>query len=121
MNFKQSIMESCASVPAMGDAIVAAYECIFEADSTQVQNGGTTENSLAIDPAAITNNPEAAKVLANIAEKANQEKEQVEQAQAKLDQTTEAAKQTLGEMQQELNAKETLNEQDQKQVAEAQG
>ena len=90
MNFKQTIMESCANVPAMGEAIIAAYECIFEADSTQVQNGGITEDSVAIDPAAITENPEAAKVLANIAEKANQEKEQVEQAQAKLAETLAA-------------------------------
>ena len=121
MDFKKTIFESCAAVPSMGEAIAAAYECIFEADSTQVQNGGATEDSMAIDPAAITENPEGTKVLADIANKATQEKQQVEQAQAKLDQTTDAAKQTLGELQQELNAKETLNEQNQNQVANAQG
>lgn len=121
MDFKQKIFEACAMVPMMGQAAVAAFECIFEADSTQVQNGGTTENSVAIDPAAITNNPDGAKVLAEIANKAEQEKQQVEQAQSKLDQTTVAAKQALGELQQEFNAKETLNEQDQKQVPNAQG
>ena len=121
MDFKKTIFESCAEVPSMGEAIAAAYECIFESDSTQVQNGGTTEDSLAIDPAAITENPEGAKVLASIADKASQEQQQVEQAQAKLDQTTETAKQTLGELQQELNAKETLGEENQKQVPDTQG
>ena len=61
------------------------------------------------------------KLDVNIADKATQEKQQVEQAQEKLDQTTEAAKQTLGELQQELNAKEALNEQGQKQVPNTQG
>lgn len=127
MDFKKTIVEACTEVPFMGNAIVAAYECIFEAiapmpqTSTQVQNGGATENCMAIDPAAITENPDGAKVLANIADKATQEKQQVEQAQEKLDQTTEAAKQTLGELQQELNAKEALNEQGQKQVPNTQG
>ena len=121
MNFKQTILESCADVPAMGNAAVAAWECLFEADSTQVQNGGTTEKSIPVDPAALTENPEGAKVLANIANKAAQEKQQVDNAQAQLDQTTAAAGQTLGELQQELNAKNTLNEQNQKQVANAQG
>lgn len=127
MDFKKTIFEACATVPAMGQAITAAYECIFEAGTTPVptadavQNGGATPDSVAIDPAAITENPEGAKVLANIANKAQQEKQQVEQAQAKLDQTTETAKQTLGELQQELNAKDTLGENNQKQVANAQG
>ena len=126
MSFTQTIMESCAAVPAMGDAAVAAWECLFEADttqlnSTQAQNGGATADSVPIDPAALTENPEGAKVLANIANKASQEKQQVDNAQAKLDQTTAAAKQTLGELQQELNAKETLNEQNQNQIANAQG
>ena len=126
MSFTQTIMESCAAVPAMGGAVVAAWACLFEADatqlnSTQVQNGGATADSVPIDPAAITENPEGAKVLANIANKASQEKQQVDNAQDKLDQTTAAAKQTLGELQQELNAKETLNEQNQNKIANAQG
>jgi len=111
MEFKKTIFEACSEVPAMGEAIAEAYACIFEAD----------DSSVAIDPAAITENPEGAKILADIATKAQQEKEQVEQAQAKLDQTTETAKQTLGELQQELDAKDTLNEQNQQQAANAQG
>lgn len=126
MSFKQTILESCAAVPAMGNAAAKAWTCIFEADatqpnSTQVQNGGATENSLPLDPAALTENPEGAKVLANIANKASQEKQQVDAAQAKLDQTTAAAGQAIGELQSELNAKETLNEQNQQQIANAQG
>ena len=123
MDFKKTIFEACASVPAMGAAIASAYECIFESQYPTADAGQNTatSDSVAIDPAAITENPEGAKVLANIATKAEQEKQQVEQAQAKLDQTTETAKQTLGELQQELNAKETLNEQNQKTVPSAQG
>ena len=125
MDLTKTILEACAEVPLMGKAITAAYTCIFESGvyptADAVQNGGATENSIPVDPAAITENPDGAKVLARIADKAEQEKQQVEQAQAKLDQTTEAAKQTLGELQQEMNAKNTLNEQNQQQVPSAQG
>ena len=74
MDFKKTIFEACAAVPSMGSAIAAAYDCIFEsnvttaqASSAQVQNGGTGQGDVAIDPAAITENPESAKILADIA------------------------------------------------------
>lgn len=128
MDFKKTIFEACAAVPSMGDAIAAAYDCIFEANagtdqtsSTQVQNGGTSQNDVAIDPAAITENPDGAKLLADIATKASQQQQQVEQAQKQLDQTTEAAKTTLMELDREHDAQETLNEQNQKQIPTAQG
>ena len=128
MDFKKTIFEACAAVPSMGSAIAAAYDCIFEANattaqtsSTQVQNGGTGQNDVAIDPAAITENPDSAKILADIAAKASQQQQQVEQAQQQLDQTTEAAKTTLMEMDKEHDAQETLNEQNQKQIPNAQG
>lgn len=128
MDFKKTIFEACAAVPSMGDAIAAAYDCIFEANvgtdqtsSTQVQNGGTGQNDVAIDPAAITENPDSAKLLADIATKASQQQQQVEQAQEQLDQTTEAAKTTLMELDKEHDAQETLNEQNQKQIPTAQG
>lgn len=128
MDFKKTIFEACVAVPSMGDAIAAAYDCIFEADagtsqtsSTQVQNGGTSQNDVAIDPAAITENPESAKILADIATKASQQQQQVEQAQKQLDQTTEAAKTTLMELDKEHDAQETLNEQNQKQIPNTQG
>jgi flagellar motility protein MotE (MotC chaperone) len=128
MDFKKTIFEACAAVPSMGDAIAAAYDCIFEANvgtaqasSTQVQNGGTSQNDVAIDPAAITENPESAKILADIATKASQQQQQVEQAQKQLDQTTEAAKTTLMELDKEHDAQETLNEQNQKQIPNTQG
>ena len=132
MDFKKTIFEACAAVPSMGSAIAAAYDCIFEASagtpitvpsspSTQVQNGGTSQNDVAIDPAAITENPDSAKILADIATKASQQQKQVEQAQQQLDQTTEAAKTTLMELDKEHDAQETLNEQNQKQIPNAQG
>lgn len=132
MDFKKTIFEACAAVPSMGSAIAAAYDCIFEASagtpitvpsssSTQVQNGGTSQNDVAIDPAAITENPDSAKILADIATKASQQQQQVEQAQKQLDQTTEAAKTTLMELDKEHDAQETLNEQNQKQIPNAQG
>ncbi len=128
MDFKKTIFEACAAVPSMGSAIAAAYACIFEANvttaqasSTQVQNGGTSQNDVAIDPAAITENPDSAKILADIATKASQQQQQVEQAQQQLDQTTEAAKTTLMELDKEHDAQETLNEQNQKQIPNAQG
>ena len=93
MDFKKTIFEACAAVPSMGSAIAAAYDCIFEASvgtaqasSIQVQNGGTSQNDVAIDPAAITENPESAKILADIATKASQQQQQVEQAQQQLEQ-----------------------------------
>lgn len=128
MDFKKTIFEACAAVPSMGDAIAAAYDCIFEANvgtaqtsATQVQNGGASQNDVAIDPAAITENPESAKILADIATKASQQQQQVEQAQKQLDQTTEAAKTTLMELDKEHDAQETLNEQNQKQIPNTQG
>ena len=132
MDFKKTIFEACAAVPSMGSAIAAAYDCIFEASagtpmtvpsspSTQVQNGGTSQNDVAIDPAAITENPDSAKILADIATKASQQQQRVEQAQKQLDQTTEAAKTTLMELDKEHDAQETLNEQNQKQIPNAQG
>lgn len=132
MDFKKTIFEACAAVPSMGDAIAAAYDCIFEASAgnpitvpsapfTQVQNGGTSQNDVAIDPAAITENPESAKILTDIATKASQQQQQVEQAQKQLDQTTEAAKTTLMELDKEHDAQETLNEQNQKQIPNTQG
>lgn len=128
MGFKKTIFEACAAVPSMGSAIVAAYDCIFEsnvttaqASSAQVQNGGTGQGDVAIDPAAITENPESAKILADIATKASQQKQQVEQAQKQLDQTTEAAKTTLMELDKEHDAQETLGEQNQKQIPNTQG
>lgn len=128
MDFKKTIFEACATVPSMGDAIAAAYDCIFEANagidqasSTQAQNGGTGQNDVAIDPAAITENPDSAKILADIATKSSQQQQQVEQAQKQLDQTTEAAKATLMELDKEHDAQETLNEQNQKQIPTAQG
>ena len=132
MDFKKTIFEACAAVPSMGSAIAAAYDCIFEAHvgtqatpaqalSTQVQNGGTSQNDVPIDPAAITENPDSAKILADIATKASQQQQQVEQAQKQLDQTTEAAKTTLMELDKEHDAQETLNEQNQKQIPNAQG
>lgn len=128
MDFRKTIFEACAAVPSMGDAIAAAYDCIFEANagtdqtsSTQVQNGGTSQNDVAIDPAAITENPDSAKILADIATKASQQQQQVEQAQKQLDQTTEAAKTTLMELDKEHDAQEILNEQNQKQIPTAQG
>jgi hypothetical protein len=128
MDFKKIIFEACAAVPSMGDAIAAAYDCIFEANvgttqtsSNQVQNGGTSQNDVVIDPAAITENPESAKILADIATKASRQQQQVEQAQKQLDQTTEAAKTTLMELDKEHDAQETLNEQNQKQIPNTQG
>ena len=125
MDFKKTIFEACAAVPSMGSAIAAAYDCIFEsnvttaqASSAQVQNGGTGQGDVAIDPAAITENPESAKILADIATK---QKQQVEQAQKQLDQTTEAAKATLMELAKEHDAQETLGEQNQKQIPNTQG
>ena len=125
MDFKKTIFEACAAVPSMGSAIAAAYDCIFEsnvttaqASSAQVQNGGTGQGDVAIDPAAITENPESAKILADIATKASQQKQQVEQ---ELDQTTEAAKTTLMELDKEHDAQETLGEQNQKQIPNTQG
>ena len=98
----------------MGEAIISAYSCIFEGSATDQAVAQATTGSadaVAVDPAAITSNPEAAQVLANIATKAQAEQQKVEQAQEELDKTTEAAKQTLAELQQEQNAKTTLNEQ----------
>ena len=45
----------------------------------------------------------------------------MEQAQKQLDQTTEAAKMTLMELDKEHDAQETLGEQNQKQIPNTQG
>ena len=124
MTFTETIKDACAECPFMGEAVASAYTCIFEGTDPQsatnqalAQATTGSSDAVAVDPAAITTNPEAAKVLANIATKAQAEQERVNQAQEELDKTTEAAKQTLAELQQEQNAKTTLNEQNQQQVA----
>jgi hypothetical protein len=124
MDFKQKILESCTGIPAMGKAIVAAYECIFEAyDAGTVQNTGTTGtqaagvsgDKVAIDVSALTENPESAEVLANLATKAKAEKDKVDQAQAALDETNKAAAQAIAD----LNAKKELGEETQNQIPSA--
>lgn len=118
MDIKTKLMESCAACPRMGEAVISAFECLLESDLTQAvgQTGNTDQDTMPLNPQAITENPDAAEVLANIATKAEAEKEQVEQAQAKLDQTTEMVKQTMGEMQQQYNSPDPNQQTQQQQV-----
>ena len=123
MDFIETINKACAECPMMGEAVASAYQCIFEGtDPTATAAPAATtgaNDAVAVSPEALTENPEAAKILANIATKATAEKQKVDQAQAALDKTTDAAKQTLAQLQKEASAKETLGEQNQAQPATA--